>query len=230
MTTGLGLTSALAARHDVNHKNFEEFPIKVTDSVVFIKKDIEGYPFFTKYLEVKSNHELLKELDENKKQEDERKLAEFKKKQQELKRQRIADNEQQREIDEKRSQQHTLIKAREKLELKEEATSVKDTLNVEFSYYVAMCDSGCIGKTATGIDVRNTVYYQGMRIVATDPNVIPTWSIIQFELHGQKVRAIALDTGGYIKGHKIDMLVDSVSEANKLGRHVKKVEILQYGK
>lgn len=110
------------------------------------------------------------------------------------------------------------------------SSSVKGTLNIEFSYYVAMCDSGCTGKTATGIDVRNTIYYQGMRIVATDPSVIPTWSIIQFEMNGQKVKAIALDTGGYIQGHRIDMLVGSTSEANSLGRHTKQVEILRYGK
>lgn len=233
MTTGLGLTSALAAQHEVNDQDkVDANPERVTESVVFIKKDIEDeLPFLTKQEEVKSFDEIIRELDEAK----ERKIAEERERlrQQFLKaeRERIERERIERERIEREKRLAAEQRQRELNEARaKQSNEVKATLNIEFSYYVAMCDSGCTGKTATGIDVRNTVYYQGMRIVATDPNVIPTWSIIQFDMNGQKVKAIALDTGGYIKGRKIDMLVGSTDEAWKLGRGVRQVEILRYGK
>lgn len=103
------------------------------------------------------------------------------------------------------------------------------SLNIEFTYYTALCDSGCTGITATGLDVRNTTYYQGMRIIAVDPGVIPLYSIVRFELNGMMVKAIALDKGGHIKGNRIDMLVSSEREASALGRGTKRVEILRLG-
>jgi 3D (Asp-Asp-Asp) domain-containing protein len=232
MTLGLGFTSALAAPQEVGvDLDADANPERVTESVVLMKKDVEkDYPFLNKPKEVKSYDELLRELDEIKKREDQRRIKEIEQLRAEQERQRLAEEQRQRELAKKRSQQLAKVKAEEERKAKAQATSVKATLNIEFSYYIAMCDSGCSGRTATGIDVRNTVYYQGMRIVATDPNVIPTWSIIQFEMDGQMVKAIALDTGGYIKGHKIDMLVGSTNEAWKRGRGIKKVEILRYGK
>lgn len=112
----------------------------------------------------------------------------------------------------------------------QKSTSQQRQLSIEFTYYVALCDTGCSGVTATGHDVRKSIYYNGMRIVATDPNVIPTYSIIEFVLGGTKVKAIALDTGGAIKGNKIDMLVASQGEAMKMGRNTKSVTIIRSGK
>ncbi|OLP64405.1 hypothetical protein BACPU_26300 [Bacillus pumilus] len=112
----------------------------------------------------------------------------------------------------------------------QKATSQQRKISIEFTYYVALCDTGCSGVTATGHDVRKSIYYNGMRIVATDPNVIPTYSIIEFVLGGTKVKAIALDTGGAIKGNKIDMLVATQGEAMKMGRNTKNVTIIRSGK
>jgi 3D (Asp-Asp-Asp) domain-containing protein len=107
---------------------------------------------------------------------------------------------------------------------------VKKTLRMRFTHYTARC-SGCSGKTRWGEhDVRRTVYYKGMRVVATDPKVIPPYSIIQFELDGRKVKAIALDTGSAIKGNRIDLLVRSEREASRRGVQMKNVKILRYGK
>lgn len=69
--------------------------------------------------------------------------------------------------------------------------------------------------TATGHDVTDSIVYNGMRIIAVDPSVIPLGTVVQIEGIGQ---AIALDTGGRIKGNIVDLLVDTKSEAINWGR------------
>ncbi len=54
-----------------------------------------------------------------------------------------------------------------------------------------------------------------MKMIAVDPNVIPLGSKVYVEGYGE---AIAGDTGGAIKGNRIDVLVGSDSEANNWGR------------
>ena len=76
--------------------------------------------------------------------------------------------------------------------------------------------------TATGHDVTNSIYYKGMRIIAVDPSVIPLGSVVHIHGVGD---AIALDTGGRIKGHILDLLVDSKREALNWGRRHIKVTI-----
>ncbi|MEI4801181.1 SH3 domain-containing protein [Bacillus sp. NPDC077411] len=63
----------------------------------------------------------------------------------------------------------------------------------------------------------------GMKMVAVDPKVIPLGSKIWVEGYGE---AVAGDTGGAIKGNRIDVLVGSDSAANKWGRKTVKVKIL----
>lgn len=148
-----------------------------------------------------------------------------------LERERLARAEQQerqRKLDEARKNQP--VKEPTQQVAATSSSNVQGTLTMSFTNYVALCDTGCTGITATGVDVRGSIYYQGMRVIAVDPSVIPLHSIVQFELNGQKVKAIAIDTGGAIKGHKIDLLVSSVSEARAFGRVTKTVEVLRYGK
>lgn len=79
-------------------------------------------------------------------------------------------------------------------------------------------DNGSYGGrvlTATGHDVTDSIYYNGMRIIAVDPSVIPLGTVVQIDGIGQ---AIALDTGGRIKGNIVDLLVDTKSEAINWGR------------
>lgn len=93
------------------------------------------------------------------------------------------------------------------------------TLNVEATFYTAFCAEGCGGVTATGLDVSNTIYHGGRRIIAVDPNYIKLGSTGTLTLStGQTYRVTAQDTGGAIKGARIDLLVASESEANRLGR------------
>lgn len=100
-------------------------------------------------------------------------------------------------------------------------------LTVEATAYTAFCDSGCIGVTRTGYDVSNTIYYEGMRVIAIDPNVIPLHSILEVKTDTETYTAIALDTGGAIKGNRIDILMDTKNEAYQFGRQNAEVRILK---
>ena len=98
------------------------------------------------------------------------------------------------------------------------------------SHYTARCD-GCSGITATGIDVSRTIYANGLRVIAVDPRVIPLGSIVRVEYaDGTTFKAIAGDTGGSIKGRRIDILVASENEAYRLGKQTVTVTILKNGK
>ena len=100
------------------------------------------------------------------------------------------------------------------------------TYYMKISHYSQYCN-GCTGVTAAGINIRNSIYYQGMRVIAADTSIIPLWSIVEMHLPTGVQKAIVLDRGGAIKGNKIDLLVSSTKEAYKLGvyRNVKLVVI-----
>ncbi|RHW38397.1 LysM peptidoglycan-binding domain-containing protein [Lysinibacillus yapensis] len=85
--------------------------------------------------------------------------------------------------------------------------------------YTAYC-SGCSGKTATGIDLRSN---PNQKVIAVDPNVIPLGSKVWVEGYGE---AIAGDTGGAIKGNKIDVFIPTQQQALQWGRKQVKVRIL----
>lgn len=102
-------------------------------------------------------------------------------------------------------------------------------IEVEATFYTATCE-GCIGITKTGDDVRQTIYAEGHRVIAVDPNIIPLRSIVQVSLSdGSEFTAIASDTGGAIKGNRIDVLVKTVNEAYQKGRQTAVITILENG-
>ncbi|MBC1604966.1 LysM peptidoglycan-binding and 3D domain-containing protein [Paenilisteria rocourtiae] len=72
--------------------------------------------------------------------------------------------------------------------------------------------------TASGIDLNDNP-----RVIAVDPSVIPLGSKVYVEGYGE---AIAADTGGAIKGNKIDVHLDSVQACYNWGVKTVKVQIL----
>src|SRR5699024_8040998 len=55
-----------------------------------------------------------------------------------------------------------------------------EVIEVEATFYTAMCDTGCTGTTATGLNVKDTIYTdEGNRIIAVDPSVIPLGSKVK---------------------------------------------------
>jgi 3D (Asp-Asp-Asp) domain-containing protein len=100
-------------------------------------------------------------------------------------------------------------------------------LTFEATAYVAMCSSGCTGITRTGIDVRNTITYEGKRIIAADPNVLPLGSEVVIELaDGRTIEATVQDTGGAIDGYEIDLLVADEATAWEFGRQDVELRII----
>lgn len=99
----------------------------------------------------------------------------------------------------------------------------------EATAYTAYC-RGCSGVTTTGENVRDSIYYKGYRIIAVDTSKIPLYSIVRVEYGDTSFEAIALDTGGAIKGYKIDLLVDSYNKATDFGRQKVSITVLSNGK
>lgn len=93
-------------------------------------------------------------------------------------------------------------------------------LTMEATGYGADC-SGCSGITATGINIKKN---PNMKVISVDPNVIPLGSRVWVEGYGE---AIAGDTGGAIKGNRIDVLLPSEAyAAQHWGRRTVQVKIL----
>lgn len=125
-----------------------------------------------------------------------------------------------------------IIEAPEDEKVQEE-TKYKDVLEVTATAY-CLCQKCCgktpdhpdYGYTATGLKI---VPGTGMKVIAVDPTVIPLKSHVYVEgMNGawDYGYAIAADTGGAIKNHKIDLYMDSHSEALKWGRRTVKVYVL----
>ncbi|AWE05941.1 hypothetical protein DCE79_00280 [Lysinibacillus sp. 2017] len=90
---------------------------------------------------------------------------------------------------------------------------------VEATAYTPYC-TGCSGISATGINLRSN---SGLKLIAVDPRVIPLGSKVWVEGYGY---ALAGDTGGAIKGNKIDILVQTESQANTWGRKKVRIKVL----
>ncbi len=105
----------------------------------------------------------------------------------------------------------------------------------DISHYAADC-RGCTGVTASGYNIRNTLYYSdqefgNVRIVAADGS-IPFGTIIRIRTTNDVILAIVLDRGGIGFGKKylFDLLCESEQEAYQLGvlRNTS-IEILRKG-
>ena len=90
---------------------------------------------------------------------------------------------------------------------------------VSSTAYTASCN-GCSGNTATGINLKSN---PNVKVIAVDPSVIPLGTKVYVEGYGY---AVAADTGGAIKGNKIDVFFSSKSDAYRWGRKTIKVKIL----
>lgn len=71
--------------------------------------------------------------------------------------------------------------------------------------------------TATGIDLR-----QNSRVIAVDPNTIPLGSVVEVSGYGI---AVAGDTGGDIKGNRIDLHYNTIEECRQFGRRMVSVTV-----
>jgi 3D (Asp-Asp-Asp) domain-containing protein len=77
---------------------------------------------------------------------------------------------------------------------------------------------GYVGRTSIGERAR-------FGIVAVDPDVVPYRSMLYVEGYGV---GLAADTGGDIKGRRVDLCFDSTAEALQYGRRKTTAYILGY--
>ena len=86
--------------------------------------------------------------------------------------------------------------------------------------YTASCN-GCTGITATGFNLRAN---PDAKVIAVDPRVIPLGTKVYVEGYGY---AIAADTGGNVKGNRIDVFFSSKADAYRWGKRKVKIKILE---
>lgn len=96
------------------------------------------------------------------------------------------------------------------------SVSEEKTLTMTATAYTAEC-TGCSGITATGINLNED---RDKKVIAVDPSIIPLGSRVYVEGYGE---AIAGDTGGAIKGNRIDIHVPTKDIAFDWG--VREVEV-----
>ena len=78
------------------------------------------------------------------------------------------------------------------------------------------------GRTATGAQVRRGV-------IAADRRVLPLGTRVRLEAGGYSGEYLVADTGGLVRGRKIDIWVPSNREAMRFGRRPVKLTVLSYG-
>jgi 3D (Asp-Asp-Asp) domain-containing protein len=91
---------------------------------------------------------------------------------------------------------------------------------VPASNYVATAYS-LRGKTASGRMVSKG-------IIAADPRILPLGSRVRLEVPGYHGEYLVADTGGMIRGRRIDIWIPSSKEAMRFGRRTVKLTVLSY--
>jgi 3D (Asp-Asp-Asp) domain-containing protein len=131
-------------------------------------------------------------------------------------------------IEEQSTTIHTLEQQLENATTRNE--SPMRQLNMTATAYIPNC-KGCSGITYSGFNVKNTIEYEGKRIIAADFNKIPLYSIVRIDTDTESFEAIVLDTGGAIRGsNTIDLLVNSYESAIQFGRQEVLITVLREGK
>ena len=94
------------------------------------------------------------------------------------------------------------------------------TITVSATAYTANCKS-CSGITALGLNLKKN---PKLKVISVDPKVIKLGTKVYIEGYGY---AIAGDTGGAIRGKKIDLFVPSYKKAIQWGRKTVTVKIIK---
>lgn len=108
----------------------------------------------------------------------------------------------------------------------EEEVSINTSTTIENSKATySMVATAYTGGSLTAMGLKPIRDPNGISTIAVDPSVIPLGSKVYVEGYGI---AIASDTGGAIKGNKIDIYLNSLSECISFGRQTVTVHILAY--
>ena len=66
-------------------------------------------------------------------------------------------------------------------------------------------------------------------VIAADPSVLPLGSRVRVEHPGYTGEYVVADTGGKIRGRRIDIWTPTSSEAMRFGKRTVKLTVLSYG-
>ncbi len=108
--------------------------------------------------------------------------------------------------------------------LKSEVIEAREVVKSPVSpagHYIATAYS-LRGRTASGRMVSHG-------IIAADPRVLPLGSRVRLEAGSWSGEYLVADTGGSIRGRKIDIWTPSTREAMRFGRRTVKLTVLSYG-
>jgi 3D (Asp-Asp-Asp) domain-containing protein len=103
----------------------------------------------------------------------------------------------------------------------DEASTEQAKALVPASNYIATAYS-LKGRTASGQMVSRGV-------IAADPSVLPLGSRVRVEHPGYSGEYVVADTGGQIRGRRIDIWTPSSREAMRFGKRTVKLTVLSYG-
>ena len=102
-----------------------------------------------------------------------------------------------------------------------EPVTTKETIVVPPTHYVATAYS-LRGRTASGLLVSKG-------IIAADPRVLPLGSRVRIEAGAWSGEYLVADTGGLVRGKRIDIWTPSSREAMRFGRRTVKLTVLSLG-
>jgi 3D (Asp-Asp-Asp) domain-containing protein len=112
------------------------------------------------------------------------------------------------------------MEAADKVNLSESALA-EETFVVAPTHYVATAYS-LRGRTASGRPVSKG-------IIAADPRVLPLGSRVKIEAGSYSGEYLVADTGGKVRGKRIDIWTSSAREAMRFGRRTVKLTVLALG-
>ncbi|MEW4207144.1 LysM peptidoglycan-binding domain-containing protein [Priestia megaterium] len=139
------------------------------------------------------------------------------KEQQQAQAEQAQKEQQQAQAEQAQKEQQQAQKEQQPAESSQQASG--KSLTVEATAYTANC-AGCSGTTATGVDLKAN---PNQKVIAVDPSVIPLGSKVYVEGYGE---AVAADTGGAIKGNRIDVFVPAEGDAQQFGRKSVKITVM----
>ena len=101
------------------------------------------------------------------------------------------------------------------------ATSTTDDFEVAPQTYTAT--AYCLpGRTASGRPVSRG-------LIAADPRVLPLGTRVRLEAGAFSGEYLVADTGGAVKGRRIDIWIPTLREARQFGRRAVKLTVLSFG-
>ena len=102
-----------------------------------------------------------------------------------------------------------------------EKVASKEAFVVPPTNYVATAYS-LRGRTASG-------RYVAKGLIAADPRHLPLGSRVRLEAGAYSGEYLVADTGGLVRGRRIDIWTPSTREAMRFGRRTVKLTVLSYG-